>query len=357
MKDRNVEFPNRYHLTKVAGTDDIYDLTPAPGAVYEEGTFRNKANDLSDDTAAMFGFSSNAVQNSVFAFLGKYNLHWWRKKHSAAYYTEQLGARYVTSISVHHSNPDIGTIQYYDSISFDAQGNFIFGTAHTLQCSYNTYTNANILKGKYFYSYYQGSQQGQLFYMPVDAQDVSRLQATDGLVYYYIKGEVQAVMPKFVDASGQWEYVYSADRNAYPDSGIVDSIEYQYVGIPYENSLVPTKIATGKYTGTGTYGASNPNSLTFDFKPRVVFIFYSRIGVNGYDQGNALGTFIFNPYGLRNDAFTQYGYYGTGIPTNNNSASYAKFDDATNTLYWYHSVAQYQANDGGSFEYHYFAIG
>lgn len=32
------------------------------------------------------------------------------------------------------------------------------------------------------------------------------------------------------------------------------------------------KIATGSYTGTGTYGSSNPCSLTFDFVPKVVVI-------------------------------------------------------------------------------------
>ena len=32
------------------------------------------------------------------------------------------------------------------------------------------------------------------------------------------------------------------------------------------------KVATGSYTGTGVYGASNPNSLTFAFVPKVVMI-------------------------------------------------------------------------------------
>lgn len=32
------------------------------------------------------------------------------------------------------------------------------------------------------------------------------------------------------------------------------------------------KIATGSYTGTGTYGSSKKNSLTFDFEPKVVII-------------------------------------------------------------------------------------
>ena len=32
------------------------------------------------------------------------------------------------------------------------------------------------------------------------------------------------------------------------------------------------QIATGSYTGTGTYGSSNPTSLTFDFEPQIIFI-------------------------------------------------------------------------------------
>ena len=32
------------------------------------------------------------------------------------------------------------------------------------------------------------------------------------------------------------------------------------------------KIAMGSYVGTGKYGADNPNTLTFDFKPQIVFL-------------------------------------------------------------------------------------
>ncbi len=37
-------------------------------------------------------------------------------------------------------------------------------------------------------------------------------------------------------------------------------------------SLGMTKIVTGSYVGTGTYGSSNPNSLTFESTPKVVLI-------------------------------------------------------------------------------------
>ena len=50
------------------------------------------------------------------------------------------------------------------------------------------------------------------------------------------------------------------------------------------------KIATGSYTGTGTYGSANPCSLTFDFSPKVVYIYSSDL----------------SPYAEPN-----YGYWGT----------------------------------------------
>ena len=44
------------------------------------------------------------------------------------------------------------------------------------------------------------------------------------------------------------------------------------ISIPADQIKDGVKIATGSYTGTGTYGSSNPNSLTFDFKPKLVII-------------------------------------------------------------------------------------
>lgn len=133
-------------------------------------------------------------------------------------------------------------------------------------------------------------------------------------------------------------------------------------------SKVGIRMATGSYVGTGTYGASNPCSLTFDFAPRIVFIFFKRY-INEYgiryklDMGNALGTFIFNPYGLSNEFYIRNGYDATLNGFYSYAPNcYAKFDDATNTLWWYSTQsASNQANSGGDnnakFEYHYVGIG
>ena len=69
MIDRNVEFPSRYHITKVDGTDDVYELTPAPGTVSAEGTPINKATLLTDTTAMLYGLDNTAVPDNVFALL------------------------------------------------------------------------------------------------------------------------------------------------------------------------------------------------------------------------------------------------------------------------------------------------
>ena len=45
------------------------------------------------------------------------------------------------------------------------------------------------------------------------------------------------------------------------------------------------QVATGSYTGTGTYGEGNPCSLTFDFAPKIVIITVQSSGLypkNGY---------------------------------------------------------------------------
>ena len=64
------------------------------------------------------------------------------------------------------------------------------------------------------------------------------------------------------------------------------------------NADAKAQIATGSYTGTGTYGKSNPNSLTFDFVPKFVAFSSTRYtafgyllnpGTRAYLSGNASG--------------------------------------------------------------------
>lgn len=113
-----------------------------------------------------------------------------------------------------------------------------------------------------------------------------------------------------------------------------------------------TKIEVGSYVGTGTYGSSNKNSLTFSFDPKVVII----IGRGSYGSQSI---FVRNaPWsiGFRIDAnigstaATEQGY--SYIKTTSNLATWG-----SNRLSWYHTKnADAQENTSGS-TYYYAAIG
>ena len=108
-----------------------------------------------------------------------------------------------------------------------------------------------------------------------------------------ITGEGTIVISATVEASGSpvtatrtWTYEKAAIT--FPNSGSVAQVtkegENIYpkvlaegVRLPGGKTLdqvmgFPCQIYTGSYVGTGTYGADNPNTLTFPFEPKLVFV-------------------------------------------------------------------------------------
>lgn len=55
MKDRLVEYPNRFQLQEVE--PGVYEVLPEPGSIMEEGTPINKATLLSDPMSARYGLT------------------------------------------------------------------------------------------------------------------------------------------------------------------------------------------------------------------------------------------------------------------------------------------------------------
>ena len=98
------------------------------------------------------------------------------------------------------------------------------------------------------------------------------------------------------------------------------------------------KIATGSYVGTGTYGSSNPCSLTFDFEPKLLFI-------------SNLGTVC--PQNI----FVQYGVQiAVGCVTDIRRYDIYLTWDGTTVSWYSEDHAIYQLN-GKDFKYKWFAIG
>ena len=81
--------------------------------------------------------------------------------------------------------------------------------------------------------------------------------ATDGSGKYIIGGAGEVLY-----SSDEFEYQYALTT----PNGTQKTSEVA-------EALNSVKIETGSYTGTGTYGSSNPCSLTFGFEPKAVYLF------------------------------------------------------------------------------------
>lgn len=94
------------------------------------------------------------------------------------------------------------------------------------------------------------------------------------------------------------------------------------------------RIATGSYTGTGTYGADNPNTLTLPFEPKVLIVsamMDAQTGHTAWIYGDSVGA------------------------VNSSYAVILSWDN--NTVSWYSpNSASYQLN-GNALSYQYVAIG
>lgn len=99
------------------------------------------------------------------------------------------------------------------------------------------------------------------------------------------------------------------------------------------------QIATGSYVGTGTYGASNPNSLTFDFSPKIICVFESGIYAS-----------------LSSLLISTYGNEGYAIVGESSSSGSTSFTWNGNTVSWY-ATASADRQFNSKITYRYFAIG
>ena len=150
-------------------------------------------------------------------------------------------------------------------------------------------------------------------------------------------------------STGVSSYINSADRSAYPDSGENGGYEWEYLGVPFENAVTAPMVSAGTYTGTGTYGETNPSSLSFPFAPKCLII----AGNDGY-----LGVFpnlttSYTTYTTHtvNGSDHMIGY--TRVRVNGTTVErYAAGSPAPESTW----MPRFQANASGMV-YHYIAIG
>lgn len=369
MKDRipSPGMAGRVLVTPEDGSAPFYATITMADEPTEGGTALNKANLLTDDTAALFGKDSAAVPNDIFDWLGQYNTHWWSALHGEASYGYEEKRTDITKNHFIMDETDI-TIYFSSEISIDQTTgaiSLVDPQELFIENSKSGMTEGAAALAAIAPCYITGlyGNDGKVFYLP-EGTTSAPYAGPDGCAIYYdlyedanygymylsYGGEPCAQLVTasvFSIAAGETTYVNSTDPDAYPNGEIVDGVTYAYLGVPLQKFPAMPQIATGSYVGTGVYGKSNPNSLTFDFEPKLVIITGKARSAEGYYQ---------TMFVIKDAEVATVLTYTPDV-----YASQQVIAWSDNTLIWYFNgtgdVDSYNQLNGGGITYHYIAIG
>ena len=234
------------------------------GGITQLGSAYSKANVLPDDVCALLGLNSTTAEpKDAFNVVGNPAELWvWEKfNYTPASYHD--GETHTNEELVREGDSDVSDIFYYsDSISVDVSGAVSLTNPSKLYLSYDNYSSASVLKGKYIKKEFSS----QVAFIPTTAT-FSR-KSSGG--WYVVNVSTLTYIDGVAAVFSHVEYVSSPNSFTYPENGQSGDYWYTRLGQIGEGMA---KIETGSYVGTGTYGSSNPNSLTFEFAPKVVFIY------------------------------------------------------------------------------------
>lgn len=317
----------------------------------------SKNQTINAETLSKYGLGENNTPNDVFNWLGRYAQYWWRRRINT---TEAIPAGYTllskenvtgtpttVSYTIAQKRTVSATITYGTEISVSNDGVVSINNAQTITVTVTSgHTSSNLSVTEYWEAtglFFSVSEIGSTIYYGADGCTfavTSYTMNSDNCIIAINGVQKVAGYPATTGASvGEWVYLYSTNRNAYPDSGITNNYEYEYLNIPFNNAVTAPAIETGSYTGTGTYGSDNPNSLTFDFEPKFLIV-----GVDNSKTGWQKGCFIWI------DGMTN-GLSGISGTTYNTVTL-----EWGNTVSWYSTSALAQLNNSGDIHF-YIAIG
>lgn len=113
------------------------------------------------------------------------------------------------------------------------------------------------------------------------------------------------------------------------------------------------KFAMGSYTGTGTKGAENPNSLTFAFEPKLLIIALQPVDTNDMDRSLS-GVESVRPLVAIQGASTAAVSYGSGSYPR---AYMINLTWSGKTVSWYSAADAFLQFNASDATYRYLAIG
>ena len=241
-------------------------------------------------------------------------------------YPPILGTEYVmgepvyTAVKIATVLFEAVTVNYYDNVSLTKTTGVVYpvGEMQSVSATNNTKTNFSVLSGKYvlWENKLHLCKPNDPYYVTEDTK----------YNFYLNLWEVSAV-----------------------EQEITDECVYKALG-QLGNKL---QITTGSYTGTGTYGASNKNSLTFDFAPKLLVIFEQNNSDNGCGATMIYGATHYSTVPRASSGLMLH--YSNVVAWSGNTVSWYNRINETNG--WdVSNCILYQLNISGA-TYHYIAIG
>lgn len=352
MQDREPTYPGRVTMTPVSGQENTYDIERADKPL-QLGTPLNKATLLKDATAALYGLGTGAVPDDVLKELGRFqsglgNEYIWEKKLSTVQKTYDLGTEnplYMCAYKWNGEQSTVITVTYADDIDI-SPGNVasLKAPIYTVNVTWNDYSAANVLKGKFFLAALDtGNITENIIVKGSENGEASKRATTNTYIGVYFPAKpVENVQYTVID---QITYVNSPNANAYPPA-VPDGFAYTPLGQLGDK----VRIETGSYVGTGTHGPNNPNTLTFSFVPKILFIFKNNI-YSGFIREMEYAQMV-----IMTHVSVVTSSYNSGV--NFGKETYLTWDDNNKKVSWYSTAsnAECQGNISGV-TYTYIAIG
>ena len=314
--------------------DTLYPKTKVEQVVGMDGYF-TKDQTLSSSVAALYGLSgTDAIPNNVFNQL-YYSINgtdsklyqWNRWKWSINLDTAVTNFNFSSSYTTWY-------IAQFDSITFNKDGTCT-GQGRTIIHGQKS-SIPSLTAGKYYSDLwlYQDEAEAETavpyFYNP-----------SYGRIVYNSNGFIQARdVFQITDARIKTtEIVTSTNPNAYTVSDTPDAEGWYYEKLP-DIPLSPplSRFYSSSYTGTGTYGEANPNTIICPGKPLAVFIRAAESAILQSDT-----------------SFFIYNQPTAGVNSSSSSGANATLTWADNSISWYNSNALTQLNTNNKV-YYYFII-
>ncbi len=103
---------------------------------------------------------------------------------------------------------------------------------------------------------------------------------SNGILGQWDASSVAGYLPCFImQTTFQAIYLVDTDGNVHPSQEYTAAGDFSDL---WGNDIPTVRIGAGRYTGTGAYGQSNPNMLTFSFVPKIVFISFTGVASETY---------------------------------------------------------------------------